>query len=325
MVSNEFNSYDSIREWKEQHISEYLVDTFSLNQFHDAVMDKVFELSIIRLNKGVPPCRYCWFITGSGGRFEQGLISDQDHGIIFEIPNKENERYFLELGKEISYGLEVVGYPYCHGNIMSSNPLWCKSIDGWKGQLLAWMEKRSLESIRNLQIFYDARCLKGADDYVKSLKSFIYDFQQEHPVLIKRLMESVMYVKNSIGPIGQFIVEEHGKHRGSINLKYSAFIPYVNAIRILAIKEGLSETSTLDRLKILSQVKGYSKVLKMCTANFYILLGYRLLLEKVNSYEDTHFLKVKNLNRSEKRELKRILKEGKRLHQFVTKLIETGC
>ena len=67
-----FNSYDVIREWKEQHISDYLIDAFSLNEFHDAVMRKVFELAIIRLNKGTPPCQYCWFITGSGGRFEQG-------------------------------------------------------------------------------------------------------------------------------------------------------------------------------------------------------------------------------------------------------------
>lgn len=324
-MSTEFNSYDSIREWKEQHISDYLTDTFSLNEFHDAVMHKVFELAIIRLNKGTPPCRYCWFITGSGGRFEQGLISDQDHGMIFEVSSKENERYFLDLGKEISYGLEMVGYPYCQGKIMSSNPLWCKSIDGWMEQLLSWMEESSLESIRNLQIFYDARCLNGKDDYVKLLKSFIYDFGKVHPILIKRLMQSVMHIKIAIGPIGQFIVKEHGKHQGSIDLKYSAFLPYVNAIRILAIKEGLNETSTLDRIKALSQAKAYNDELSMCETNFQILLGYRLLLAKVHSYEDTHFLKLKNLNRLEKKELKRILKAGKRLHQFVTRLIEKGC
>lgn len=324
-MSNEFNSYDLIREWKEQHISEHLTNTCSLNGFHDAVMHKVLELAIIRLNRGTPPCQYCWFITGSGGRFEQWLISDQDHGIIFEISSEENGRYFLELGKEISYGLEMVGYPYCQGNIMSSNPLWCKSIEGWREQLLLWMEERSLESIRNLQIFYDARCLTGAGDYVKLLKSFIYDFHKKHSILIKRLMESVMYVKNPISPIGQFIVEEHGKHQGSINLKYSAFLPYVNAIRILSIKEGLMGTETLDRIEALSQLKEYSDELLTCQTNFHRLLAYRLSLAKVHSYDDAHFLKIKNLNRLEKRELKRILKEGKKLHQFVTRLIEKGC
>src|SRR4051812_35136934 len=158
------------------------MDTCSLNEFHDVVMRKVLKLAIIRLNKGTPPCRYCWFITGSGGRFEQGLISDQDHGIVFEISSGENEYYFLELGKEITYGLEIVGYPYCQGNIMGSNPLWCKSIEGWRKQLLLWMEERSLGSIRNLQIFYDARCLTGAGDYVKLLKSFIYDFHKKHSI-----------------------------------------------------------------------------------------------------------------------------------------------
>ena len=133
-------------------------------------MKEVIQLAIIRLNKGNPPCEFCWFITGSGGRFEQGIISDQDHGMIFEIYSQENEHYFLELGKEISYGLAHVGYPYCKGNIMSSNPLWCKSLDHWKEQIYMWMEEGSLESIRNLQIFYDARCLTGRNDYLLDLK-----------------------------------------------------------------------------------------------------------------------------------------------------------
>ena len=158
-MANDWESYESIKEWKEKHIYEYFSSIHSLNEFHDQVMKEVIELAIIRIDKGNPPCDYCWFITGSGGRFEQGLISDQDHGMIFEIYSQENERYFLELGKEISDGLAHVGFPYCKGNIMSSNRIWCKSLDHWTEQLFSGWKKVSLESIRNLQIFYDARCL----------------------------------------------------------------------------------------------------------------------------------------------------------------------
>ena len=39
-MSNDFESYESIKKWKEQHISESLTSTLSLNEFHDYVMNK---------------------------------------------------------------------------------------------------------------------------------------------------------------------------------------------------------------------------------------------------------------------------------------------
>ncbi len=324
-MENDRVSYESIKKWKDQHISEYLSSIQSLNAFHDKVMKEVIELAIIRINKGNPPCDFCWFITGSGGRFEQGLISDQDHGMVFEISSLENERYFLELGREISDGLALVGFPYCKGNIMSSNRLWCKSLDHWTEQLFRWMEEVSLESIRNLQIFYDARSLKGIEDYLLDLKYCIYDYQKNHPFLLKRFMDSVMYIKKAIGPLGQIILEENGMYHGSINLKYSAFLPIVNAIRILAVKEGIFETTTLGRIDRLKQIKIYSEVMSKNEVNFQTLLKYRLSLFQVHSYEDTHYLNINHLTRTEKKEIKRILKDGILLHHFVSRLINKGC
>lgn len=318
------DSYESIRKWKEENINLHLVDIFTLNKFHDAVMKMVYELAIIRLNKGTPPCDFCWFVTGSGGRFEQGYISDQDHGMVYLGSEKEFGDYFLDLGKEISFGLDQVGYPYCQGNIMSSNPLWCKSLDAWKKQLFDWMEDRSLESIRNLQIFMDARCLIGLDTPIKQLKSFIFAYQKTNTVLLKRLMESVMHVKSALGPLGQLIVEEHGIHQGSIDYKYGAYIPYVNAVRILSIKEELYGTSTLERLSELGENIYFPEEFLKCQEHFRTLLEYRLLLAKGNTYDDTHFIKVKNLTSEEKRNLKRILKDGKKLHHYVSKMIEKG-
>ncbi|HWO96628.1 MAG TPA: DUF294 nucleotidyltransferase-like domain-containing protein [Bacillus sp. (in: firmicutes)] len=323
-MCNDYTSYESIKKWKDEHILQYQSNTHLLNQFHDKVIKKAFDLSIARLNRGNPPCEYSWFITGSGGRFEQGLISDQDHGIVLEGETDEMKEYFQALGEELSCGLNIIGYPYCEGNVMSSNPLWCKSLEGWEQQLLEWMEEESWESIRYLQIFYDARGIKGEGQLISRLKAFIYDFQKENPALLKRFMENVMHLKRAIGPLGQILVEEKGAHEGSIDLKHAAFLPYVNAIRLLAIKEGIVETSTLDRIDRLLE-KGYGLELKNYKTNFSTLLDYRAsLLSQVKTYEDTHYLNIKNLSRVEKREIKQILKDGKRLHQYVQRMIEKG-
>lgn len=319
-------SYEAIKIWKDEQITQYQIDTFTLNTFHDLVMKKVFALSMSRLNIGNPPCQFAWFITGSGGRFEQGLISDQDHGIVYETNDSKSNEFFKSLGEEISYGLNIVGYPYCEGNVMSSNPKWCKPLDQWKEQLFNWMEEGSFKTIRNLQIFLDARLLIGEQNLVQALKMFIFDYKEEKPMLIKRLMENVSHVKSAVGPLGQIIVEEKGIHAGAIDLKYSAFLPYVNSIRLLAIKEGIFATSSLDRLNQLITIDQYRDILEVCRTNFLRLLQLRLsLFNTDDTYDDIHYLNIKKLSRDEKKEIKQILKDGKKLHHYVNGIIEKGC
>ena len=322
---NEFQSYESIKNWRVHHLSQHLEDSTALNRFHDSVMRKTFDHALTRLGKGNPPCPYTWFITGSGGRMEQGMISDQDHGIIYENSNLETQEYFLALGVELSYGLNIVGYPYCEGGIMCSNPLWSKSIEEWKVQISQWMKEASWSTIRYLQIFYDARRLVGTDSFIPELKSFIHQFQKDNPRLLKRMMDNVMHMKTAIGPLGQLIVEEKGIHTGSIDLKYSAFLPYVNAVRILAIKEGILDTATIDRLNRLIALPKYQQELLDYKINFQKLFHYRLgLFQQADSYDDTHYLNIKHFSKEKKKELRKILKDGKKLHQYVSGIIEKG-
>ncbi|SOC36022.1 DUF294 nucleotidyltransferase-like domain-containing protein [Ureibacillus acetophenoni] len=310
-------TYESIKHWKDQNISSYLDTNQSLNDFHDQVMSKVLDVAMKKLSKYNIPCEFTWFITGSGGRLEQGIVSDQDHGIIYAKSDIESDAYFLALGKEISVGLNIVGYPYCKGNIMSSNPVWCKSFVQWERQLFNWMADESWESIRYLQIFYDARELYGNTNYIQELKYSIYQYQIEHPSLLHRIVANIKHVRNAIGPLGQIMIEQHGKFQGGINLKYAAFIPYVNSIRLLAIKEGILECSTLQRIEVLNGMEIYGNVLEGCESNFSNLLNYRMTFLNGASYDDTHYLNVRLLTNEQKKEIKRILKDGKSLHDQV--------
>ncbi|MFP7202534.1 DUF294 nucleotidyltransferase-like domain-containing protein [Lysinibacillus halotolerans] len=313
-------TYESIKKWKDAHISSYLLSNVSLNEFHDQVMLKVLHVAMGKIEWSKPPCEFIWFITGSGGRFEQGLISDQDHGIVYEISNEENDQYFKVLGEELSYGMDCVGYPYCNGNIMSSNPIWCKSLEQWRTQIIHWMENESWESIRYLQIFYDARVLYGNTNYIQQLKSIILEYQLEHPSLLSRFVANVKHIKSVIGPMGQILVEQHGVYQGCINLKYAAFLPYVNSIRLLSIKEGVYNTSTLERIEQLKKKVRYKDLLQYSFENFSTLITYRMSLFHSKNYDDTHYLNIKKLSKEQRKQLKRILKDGKKLHDSVVEL-----
>jgi CBS domain-containing protein len=122
-MESSFNSYQSLKKWKEEQII-YRYDTSALNEFHDLIMNAVISIALERLKiERSPSWKFAWFTMGSGGRMEQGFLSDQDHGLVFEPGEAEAEAYFLQLGEEISKGLHAAGYPYCEGNVMSSNPL----------------------------------------------------------------------------------------------------------------------------------------------------------------------------------------------------------
>lgn len=316
------NVYEDIRAWKSSQIASASIHTAQLNALHDEVMTRVFQATIAHMNEP-PPCKFAWFVTGSGGRMEQGLVSDQDHGIVYEEDSEQAKGYFAELGQRLADGMFQVGYPYCEGNVMSSNPNWCQALTRWQQQLIDWMEEGSWSSIRNLQIFYDARVVVGEGTFIPQLKTTIHQYCHEHPQMIKRFYENIRHVKSCLGPLGQLLVEEKGLHAGAIDLKYGAFIPYVNAVRLLALLEGVHETSTLGRLRVLSEAPDYHGDWAVFYQNFSKLLEIRLQQAKQKiSYDDSHYLLVSKLSKPEQKELKQILKDAKKLQQYVQKQVE---
>jgi CBS domain-containing protein len=139
-------------------------------------------------------------------------------------------------------------------------------------------------------------------------------------------MDNIQHIKHAVGPLGQLYVEPSGKYEGCIDLKKAAFLPYVNAIRLLAIKEGIDETSTLERIDRLSKIDEYKEELPYYKRNFEKLLEYRYnLFHHADSYDDVHYLNIKNLSKVEKREIKNILRDGKKLHHYVQGIIDKGC
>jgi CBS domain-containing protein len=316
-----YGTYSEIRELRDRYIRNVQKDHVELNHFHDCIMMEVVKLSVSRLKMklGPAPSPFSFFLMGSAGRFEQSIWSDQDHGIIYKENSPDAKQYFLTLGKEISEGLFQAGYAFCKGDVMASNPLWCKSFPEWQHQITDWIIESSWESIRHLLIFIDGRSLYGEPTYIDRLRKIIYHSSQKQK-LLSRMIDNKLHLKKGVGVLGQFLIETHGTHSGMLNLKEKAFFPYVNSIRLFAIKENIMETSTLSRLHNLSD-----KVLpihdrKLYVEQFIKLLNYRLKYGHHSDYESGHFLEIEKLSKEEKREMKNIIKIGTHLYQEMRKL-----
>jgi CBS domain-containing protein len=310
--------YLKVGRFREAQIKQVSRDHYRLNELHDEIMNQVLDISMKQVfpRIGPPPSPFSFFVMGSAGRLEQSVWSDQDHGIIYCDQSDEIKAYFLTLGKEISKGLYLAGYPYCAGGVMSSNPFWCKSKSEWEGQIKTWALAASWESIRYLLIFIDGRSVYGRHKLLEGLKNIVFQaVKNEH--LMSRISNNTLNLKKGIGVLGQLLVETHGKHTGSLNIKEIALFPYVNTVRLLAIKNNLLKTSTLSRFEKL-QVPDKESYKEM----FLKLLNYRLLFSNQKDYESGHYLPVDILTKEQKNEVKDIIKHGALLHQSVRKSIE---
>jgi len=258
----------------------------ALNAVHDALIRRAVHLSeeaMARAGNGPPPVPYAYLLFGSGGRGEQTLSSDQDSGLLYGNPTPHQDAdavkaYYGELADRIVDSLQAVGYPPCEGGVISTNPEWCDSLAGWKAKLDRWFGEAHWEVVRYLLIVADGRIVYGDERLAASLYDHYYQDALDNPVIVRRMLDNTMRHKVLIGMFGQLLRERYGEESGSLDIKYGAYIPMVNAIRLLSIQAGIRESGTIERIHALrasgrmtdAEADGYLEA-------FRIILGLRAM------------------------------------------------
>lgn len=258
---------------------------------------------------------------GSAGRFEQALWSDQDHGIIYTGTEK-HQQYFQKLGLEISEGFSLCGYERCDGKVMASNELWCRSVHQWEAQLTKWLMDETWASLRNFSIFFDSRVLMGDKNLLAHLKTHCFKQIDQSNHVYTRLVGNMGNMRKPIGLFGHFLTEKYGPYAGTIHLKQRIFFPYVNAIRLLALREKVFKSSTISRVRELSDKFRH---IKLYEEEFMRLLELRLKLQQdCKNYEEVQHIPISNLTKADKRQLKRITNSGYKLWKETKSILLKG-
>ncbi|WP_062513696.1 DUF294 nucleotidyltransferase-like domain-containing protein [Halobacillus sp. KGW1] len=306
------DTYEALREYRDMRLQSALYGHKELHALHDRLITRTFRLARRQVAKeqGDPPAPFAFYLMGSAGRGEQSVWSDQDHGILFSGED-HLQGYFLRLGEEVSRGLEVVGYDRCEGEVMASNPLWCQSTVRFKEQIRSWLEAEDWQTLRHFTIFFDSRVLHGDPVLLEEVKAHAFSQLHKAPHLYKRLYENMEFMKKGTGVFGQLLTEQTGEGKGKINVKETVYFPYVNALRILALCEGIYPPSTLERFRALLS---YYPSLSEYEDDFRKLLEYRIQWGRdADHYENVHLISPSILDKEEKRLLKRWMKHGKQL------------
>ncbi|HSR70882.1 MAG TPA: DUF294 nucleotidyltransferase-like domain-containing protein, partial [Kiloniellales bacterium] len=205
---------------------------------------------------GRPPVPFALIIMGSGGRGENFLFPDQDNGFILDdYSDAEHGRidsFFIELAERMTRDLDAVGIPFCRGYVMATNPLWRKSRSQWCDQLLHWGRRRNDIAIQLSDIFFDFCGAYGRLDFAQELRRHAGLLIAKNPAYLSRMEAIVHEYGTALGWFGRLVTDrEKPEHKGKINLKHAGTLPLVASVRLLALREGIEATATLERIDAL--------------------------------------------------------------------------
>lgn len=207
---------------------------------------------------GQIPVAGCAIVMGSGGRGESFLFPDQDNGIIIaDYPDERHgqvDAFYRELAERLCRDLDAVGIPYCNGYCMAVNPLWRKSLSQWIEQITLWGRKSNFVAIRLSDIFFDFQPVWGRHDLAIELRHRITALVRNNHRFLRQMFQDKVGHNVALGFFGGFVTEKEKRdHRGQVNLKLTGTIPLVGAVRLLALREGVEETPTLERIRALAE------------------------------------------------------------------------
>lgn len=205
---------------------------------------------------GEPPVPAAVLVMGSGGRGENFLFPDQDNAFIVgdyaDVEHGRIDAFFVEAAERLCRILDEVGIPYCNGYCMAVNPLWRKSLSQWIEQVRLWGKRSSFVAIRLGDIFFDFQPVVGNAEMAHTLRREVTQVVRNNHPFLKRMFQDKIDHNVALGFFGGLVTEkENPDHRGQVNLKYSGLIPLVGAVRLMALREGVEETSTLARIRAL--------------------------------------------------------------------------
>ncbi len=246
-----------------------------MTRISDTIAERLIELSIQEM--GPPPAPLCFMALGSEGRGEQTLVTDQDNALIYGSPaaeaNDSLQKYFLRLGEIVSAGLNQAGFAFCVGNVMARNPKWNRPIQDWKHYFRDWITQANPQDLLEFNTFFDFRCIWGEWEFARELRGTIQSLIAEHPPFLLHFAQNALLYKPPIGLFGKIVGESGGDSSNAISLK-EATLPIVNFARLYALRNNVSETNTLDRLRRLLELQAIKKA-------FYeeIVQAYSFLME----------------------------------------------
>lgn len=295
---------------------------------NDHILERLLDL--MQQEMGPSPVPFCWMVMGSEGRKEQTFRTDQDNAIMYEDPGEEWEAikaaklYFRRFGNKAIEHLVSCGYPLCKGQMMASYPRWRKPYSVWEGYFDEWMSSTDPMETLNAKIFFDFRPAYGSAEVGERLRDQLAEKAQRSRFVIRHLARDFIEAQTPLSFFRNFIVEKDGEHKNRLDLKLRGLVPFVDFARTMALRYGIKETNTLERLQLLAEGGYIPAELFQETVDAYELIMQLRLAHQLGLMEagvtPHNYVDPAELSDLERMTLKGAFDVITRLQTFVAKL-----
>jgi CBS domain-containing protein len=336
-VSNQIVKAETVEELKEASLS-FIKIIKSLNakgvkiEFISKLINQLNKKLLDKLYKILAPCelyeKSCLVVMGSEGRGEQILKTDQDNALILADDCTISKEELEIFTKNFTETLVDFGFPRCQGNIMISNPYWCRKKSEFKDLIFNWVNHPSGDNFMNIAIFYDAVCVSGDKNLISSLKEYLFKVSSNNQTFFAHFAKVISSFDVPLGFFDGFVLNnKDNKHKNEIDIKKGGIFIIVQGIRSLSLENKIFNANTTKRIKKLSE-KGVleEELAKELTMAFNFLTNLKLKsnLDKLDKKEEIdNYINPNSLNTMEKDLLKdsfKIVNKLKKKLEFHFKL-----
>ncbi|SMP86750.1 CBS domain-containing protein [Epsilonproteobacteria bacterium SCGC AD-308-E02] len=187
-------------------------------------------------------------VMGSEGREEQSVKTDQDNALI--VKDGVDVELFREPMMKLNHYLLELGFPICSGNVMVSNEFWRRDVSGYKALIDSWVTNLSEESLQNLSIFLDAKCVAGDCMLLEELTQYLQSTFHNRDDVLAHIAKAVLNFETPLSLFSSFVLEK--SHDNKLDLKKGGIFALVHGVRILSLQYEINETNTIQRIKALN-------------------------------------------------------------------------
>jgi CBS domain-containing protein len=227
---------------------------------HDTVVTRLIDFSLAR--HGPAPAPWTWLDLGSAARREFTLSSDQDNALAYGGAEpgavEDVDAYFAQLGADVNEGLVRCGIGVDNNGVLARNRQWRMSKDDWLKTFDDVLREPDESHLIRATVSFDFRSSAGGLTIAPELTERMRA-ARNHPQFMRLLARTASGYPVALGFRGQLATGHGGDPPGKLDLKRGAIIPLVNLVRFHALANGVTISSTLDRIEAVASVGGLER------------------------------------------------------------------
>lgn len=255
-------------------------------------------------------------VMGSEGREDQTLRSDQDNALI--IKNGVDKELFSEPMMRLNNYLLELGFPKCSGNVMVSNEFWRRDVTSYKELIEKWTYDMNEESVQNLSIFLDAKCVAGDCELLHELTEYLHGKFHARDDVLAHIAKAVLNFETPLTLFSGFVLEK--EYNNKLDLKKGGIFALVHGVRTLSLQYEIKATNTTERIKELNNLGVIDKTFATeLIESFDTLSSVRLkAMLEAKTIEEANFINPRTLEKNQRDLLKDSFKIINKFKKFMT-------